>query len=127
MSTSFYFFLCICLGISCTIALLLISYRHLSYLIKNKRYSPLSLLKDFNQKMWMTIGLGVPFFGFYFFGVSFIANWLDVPTGLHVFFLVYEQPILFIYFGLFLFALFSLMIYFMRMLIKYLYLTRKDR
>jgi hypothetical protein len=81
------------------------------------------LFKDFNRKIWMTVGLGALFFGFYLLIVIlsayFVRHW-----GTDLLFLVYHHPIPFIYGGLFLFACLSLSIYVARMFIKYFYLTR---
>ncbi len=81
------------------------------------------LFKDFNRKMWMTLSLGAVFFTLYFlivyFGATYAQQW-----GPDLIFVVYRNPVLFIYGGLALFAFLSLSIYLVRMLIKYLYLTR---
>jgi hypothetical protein len=80
------------------------------------------LLKDFNRKMWMTAGLGIFFFSLYALavvvGAPIIRQW-----GASFFFLVYQNPLLFIYGGMGLFALLSVSIYLARLAIKYFYLT----
>ena len=78
------------------------------------------LLKDFNRKMWMTLGLGISFFGFYIFLVPLI-QWLFKGNEHEIFFLVYQNPVPFIYGGLGFFAFLSLMIYVLRMIIKSIY------
>lgn len=81
------------------------------------------LFKDFNRKIWMTIGLGCFFFFLYFFSVvlgsHLIRHWQS-----DFFLLVYQYPVAFVYGGLSLFAFLSLTIYLVRMFIKYVYLTR---
>lgn len=81
------------------------------------------LFKDFNRKMWMTLGLGLLFFSLYFLivviGSKVVRTW-----GTDFFFLVYRHPVEFIYGGLWLFAFLSFSIYLARLVIKYVYLTR---
>jgi hypothetical protein len=81
------------------------------------------LFKDFNRKIWMTVCLGGIFFFLYLLTVGlsfyFVHLW-----GIEIFFIAYHHPIELVYSGLCLFAFLSLSIYFARMLIKYLYLTR---
>ena len=81
------------------------------------------LFKDFNRKMWMTFGLGLLFFSAYFLivtlGARVIRTW-----GTDFFFFVYRHPIEFVYGGFWLFVFLSLSIYFARIFIKYVYLTR---
>ena len=81
------------------------------------------LLKDFNRKIWMTTCLGISFFGFYFLMVMVGAPIIRSLSN-DLFVIVYRNPIKFVYLGLCLFAILSLTIYFVRMIIKYLYLTR---
>lgn len=80
------------------------------------------LFKDFNRKIWMTLGLGSVFFSLYFLvvysGSSFMRQW-----GPELIFVAQKNPLYFIYGGLALFATLSLTIYFVRTVIKYLYLT----
>lgn len=87
------------------------------------RWTVKTLLKDFNRKMWMTLYLGVTFFTFYFMlvtlGASFFRLW-----GSKLLFLALKDPTPFIYLGLCVFAILSLSIYLVRMIIKYAYLTR---
>jgi len=82
-----------------------------------------ALFKDFNRKMWMTASLGLLFFSFYVLAVI-VGSRLIHQWGADFFFLVYHNPVAFIYGGLWLFALLSLTIYLVRMFIKYFYLTR---
>lgn len=100
------------------------SYKQFRQITRHKNTSPTVLLKDFKRKMIMTIGLGIVFFSFYGILVLFLAYWLNRENGLNLFFLAYQQPLAFLYGGLFIFILFSLLIYLMRMVIKYIYLSR---
>lgn len=78
-----------------------------------------SLFLNFRQKMWMTIGLGVLFFGFYSL-LIYAFSFMDNPTvRLNFFFAAYKNPIIFIYLGLLTFASISVSIYLARMAIKY--------
>lgn len=81
------------------------------------------LLKDLNRKMSMTLSLGILFFCVYFLAVHF-SKYLVQEWKLDIFVLIYENPILFIYGGLWVFACSSLSIYLVRLFIKYFYLTR---
>lgn len=82
------------------------------------------LLIGFKAKMWMTFGLGLVFFSFYFLLVMLCSKYINTETGLALFFSAYRSPVLFIYGGLLLFACFSLTIYLVRMVIKYFFITR---
>jgi len=86
-------------------------------------WSPKALFRDFNRKIWMTICLGIAFFGFYLLIVSLSVYFIR-PWGTDLFFLVYHDPVKFIYLGLCLFACLSWSIYLVRMVVKYFYLTR---
>ncbi|WP_075883298.1 hypothetical protein [Candidatus Protochlamydia sp. W-9] len=100
------------------------SMRYLVFLIKGKRYRLSHLLRGFREKIWMTFGLGFLFFGLYL-GIVLLGSFLiDQENGQILFHLSYQHPIEFIYLGLFIFATISLLIYLVRMFIKYLYLTR---
>ena len=111
-----YFFLVLGLVLVCILFL---------YAFKRLKKGNLSqiLWKDYNRKMWMTFCLGFSFFGFYFLIVNLSIYYIK-PLGSDLFFLAYHNPTVFVYGGLFLFACLTLSIYFFRMLIKYLYLTR---
>jgi hypothetical protein len=73
------------------------------------------------RKIWMTCSLGLIFFFLYFFIVWIGAYFAEQTEKSSLFFLFYEHPIEWIYIGLSIFACFSLMIYFVRMLVKYVY------
>lgn len=100
-------------------------YRQLKRLIKTRGCSPKKLFKDFNQKIWMTFGLGLFFLGLYAGFVFSLSLLLDKQNWLSIFTSVYEKPVLFIYGGLFLFVFFSLLIYLIRTLIVYIFNTRE--
>lgn len=88
-----------------------------------KAWSFYILFKDFKRKFAMTIGLSILFFCFYFGMVGlifYLVHFLQVD----LFLMAYRNPIRAIYAGLWLFVSFSFCIYFARMVIKYLYLTR---
>ena len=78
------------------------------------------LFKDFNRKMWMTLGLGITFFSFYIFFVPLI-KWLIKGNENEIFFFVYQNPVPFIYGGLAFFSFITLLIYVIRMFIKSIY------
>ena len=90
-----------------------------------KKYAVNSIFSGFKQKMWMTAGLGCVFFFIYLLAAYFGSSFKDPQLRLNFFFMVYEHPVAFIYLGLLTFALFSTCIYVVRILIKYLYNTRK--
>jgi hypothetical protein len=79
------------------------------------------LYREFKRKIWMTCSLGLIFFFLYFFIVWIGAYFAEQTEKSSLFFLFYEHPIEWIYIGLSIFACFSLMIYFVRMLVKYVY------
>ncbi len=83
-----------------------------------------NLLKGFKAKMWMTFGLGIVFFSLYLIVILVGSFYLKEETGQWLFLSAYHSPVYFIYAGLLIFACFSLTIYLVRMLIKYLFLTR---
>lgn len=83
------------------------------------------LFKGFSQKMWMTTGLGIVFFGCYFLLVVLGSYYRDPVWRLNLFHYVYENPVLFIYIGLFVFAFISASIYGVRTIIKHLYNTKR--
>lgn len=93
-------------------------------IIYNGPWSLRNLLNGFKAKMWMTFGLGIIFFSLYGIIVVLSPIFLSEDSALYLFFKAYQSPLPFIYAGLFLFACFSLSIYLVRMLIKYIYITR---
>ena len=81
------------------------SLKYLFEIIGSKKYSISKLFKQFSQKMWMTLGIGVCFFGFYM-ATIWLGSWFLTPeTKLDLFFSAYTQPLKFIYLGLIVFAL----------------------
>lgn len=94
---------------------------HFTELLMRKKVTFHVLFKDFGQKMWMTIGLGLIFFTFYLLFVFLGTFTNNSDIRLNFFFLLYEHPTAFIYLGLLLFACISTSVYLARMVIKYLY------
>lgn len=93
-------------------------------LVYQRPWSLKNLAKGFKAKMWMTCGLGIIFFSFYGLLVIISAHYIKVETAQFLFAQAYQSPSVFIYAGMLTFACFSLMIYLVRMFIKYLFLTR---
>lgn len=93
-------------------------------LITKKQISVQTIFKDFRQKMWMTIGLGILFFGFYLLIILLGSSLISAETRRNIFFLAYKHPSVFIYIGLLIFAAISIGIYLVRIVIKHLYNTR---
>lgn len=81
------------------------------------------LFFEFDKKMWMTLGLGLVFFGFYVVLVTFWA-WLFSNNSYKILTLLYQYKTEAIYVALFLFASISFSIYLVRLLIKRLYNSR---
>lgn len=97
---------------------------HLTKLILKKPISARVVFKDFGQKMWMTVGMGIYFCVLYAlitYVISLVTNFFG-PQNL--FQLLYKNPIAFIYLGLFVFVLATTSIYLVRMVIKFLYNVR---
>ena len=82
------------------------------------------LFFGFKAKMWMTFGLGLYFFALYIFVIWLASQFIDIKTGVDLLFIVYENPLVFIQIALLLVSCFPLFIYFIRMIIKYLFITR---
>lgn len=81
------------------------------------------IFRDFKRKLWMTVSLGAVFFSLYLsiigFGLYYSPYWKE-----NIFLSAYLNPAEYVYSGLWIFGIFSLTIYFVRMIVKYLYLTR---
>lgn len=94
-----------------------------------KRYgSPFPrLFYEFDKKIWMTLGLGILFFGFYFFFVMILSNTLSSESFQKIFSLFYQYKVESIYIGLFTFSFITLTIYLARIFIKYLYKYNKTK
>ena len=99
------------------------SFRYVVSLIKNGKVSLRPAFRGFKEKIWMTLGLGMVFFGFYFAIVLISSKMITPEVGLDFFQLIYAHPKDFIYIGLSIFATLTVAIYLIRMLIKYLYIT----
>lgn len=89
--------------------------------VLGKTFSPGVLLKGFRQKIWMTVGLGVFFFGCYTLTLFLSSFWITPETRFRIFTLLHEHVVAFIYLGLGFFSAISLSIYAIRLLIIYLY------
>lgn len=94
--------------------------------ITKKKIFVKSIFRDFNQKIWMTVGLGCSFFGFYLIMVLLGSYLLNGEVKKNLFLLVYKNPTVFIYLGLLVFVCISVIIIFARSLIKYLYNSKKQ-
>lgn len=89
-------------------------------MILNKKISLLTVFMGFKQKIWMTIGLGLTFFGIYFGLVLAGSLMMDSEIRSKVFLYLYKNPIDLIYLGLFIFSAITVSIYIVRMIIIYL-------
>lgn len=111
-------FLILILALFLILLLAVYAFKHLG-----RGWSTQMLFKDFKRKMWMTVSLGFVFLSVYFLivalGAYFVPRWRT-----DLFFLVYQNPVPFIYGGLWIFACLSLSIYLARMVVKYFYTTR---
>ena len=117
------FYVTLTIGLFLMINLALYGWRQW-VIISRKSWSFRSLLRGFRAKMWMTLGLGIFFFGLYGIVVWICSRLINSEVGEQLFKLALGAPHYFVYGGLLLFAMFSLGIYLVRMVIKYLYLTR---
>lgn len=90
-----------------------------------KPLSAFTLFHNFKQKIWMTLGLGITFFSLYYTIIKISSHSLDQKQKLELFYKVQETPITYAYLGLFIFVTLSLMIYLVRLVIKYLYHLKK--
>lgn len=92
----------------------------------SKKIELRSVLNGFKQKIWMTLGLGIVFFGFYFLSIYAWSFFIHTTTHPDLFILLYHYPIYFIYLGLLIFASLSTAIYLIRLIIISIY-HRKTR
>lgn len=90
-----------------------------SYLLKS--HGKKSIFRDFSQKLWMTAGLGVTFFGFYLLTVYLGSKFIDPAWRASLFSLLHRHMASFIYLGLALFSMVSLAIYLVRTVIIHCY------
>ncbi|KIC76994.1 hypothetical protein DB41_DN00150 [Neochlamydia sp. TUME1] len=91
------------------------------YIIKQWGSPIPRLCHEFDKKIWMTLGLGIIFFGFYFIFITFLGWSLKGQSLRKVFIFLYNHTASCIYIGLSIFSFFSLSIYLARILIKHLY------
>lgn len=83
-----------------------------------------AICKDFRQKIWMTLGIGIIFFVIYLL-IAFGLYMIDSHEyRLKIFFAMYRHPTEFVYLGLFVFAITSATIYCARRYIIYFYKSR---
>ncbi len=92
--------------------------------IMKRKFSINSIFHDFDKKIWMVAGIGPMFFGLYFL-LIYLATFTESTTRLNFFFLLYKQPVKFIYMGLFIFACATISLYGARLLIKYVYNSKQ--
>src|SRR5690349_10326793 len=90
-----------------------------------KQIHPSNMLHGFGQKMWMTAGLGGVFFSGYLAIAAIAFYFQDPQARSRLFTFAYQHPAALIYLGLFAFACFSTTVYLVRLVIKYLYNTRR--
>jgi hypothetical protein len=110
---------------SISFALLLLATFLIGYFIFKRYGSPFpKLMKGFDKKMWMTIGLGLFFFGSYITMV-FLVSWMTNFPNIFLYF--YNYPSEAIYIGLATFAFVTLTIYLIRLVIKKLYHSRHSK
>jgi hypothetical protein len=97
---------------------------YFAQIILKRKFTIRTVFNNFGQKMWMTAGLGIIFSSLYLFIVFFGAQ-IDPQKKLALFFKAYENPIHYIYLGLLIFACLTLTTYIARVIIIFLYNTRK--
>lgn len=90
-------------------------------LIMKKDVSPRKILFNFKEKMWMTAGLGLFFFGSYLIILVTLSLFKHEMAGLDIFYFCYHNPTFCIYLSLGIFVLFSALIYTIRRLIIFLH------
>lgn len=86
-----------------------------------RRPSIRALFIGLRPKLFMTLGLGLFFFGLYAGSVLMIAHGLDGKLRMQLFELAYRHPLNFVYAGMVIFVLISLIILAVRRLIKRIY------
>lgn len=101
--------------------IIIYSFRHFKIIKKTITFSIRNLFKDFKQKMWMTVGIGIVFASLFLAVVLGGTYFINSNTRTQIFTLLYKHPRDFIYIGLLLFAVVTLGIYVVRRVIIYLY------
>lgn len=107
--------------------LVLMIYLSAAHLVKLRRTGAFSLrplFKGFGQKMWMTIGLGIMFFGLYYLVITLASRFFDSNQKLNLLMLARQHPAEFIYMGLGIFSCVTISIYIVRIMIKNIYNMR---
>ncbi len=105
--------------------ILLYAFTQITELITHKKVRLRSLFINFKQKMWMTAGLGIFFAGLYGFLLYYGSIKLDGKAKQALFHNVYQNPVHYIYLGLFIFVSISIIIYILRLIIIYFYNSKK--
>lgn len=91
------------------------------YIIKRCGNPFPKLFFELDKKMWMTVGLGFTFFGFYYVFIK-VLSWIIKGENIQkIFTFFHEHTEISIYLGLFIFSFVTLSIYWVRLLIKFLY------
>lgn len=94
------------------------------YIIKHFGSPFPKLFHEFDKKIWMTLGLGITFFGFYFLVIMLLSWSLSNENSTKIFSFLRQYLREFIYLGLSMFACTTLAIYLVRLVIKRLYNKR---
>lgn len=105
-----------------------LTYYSVHFFVKNispRKSSLRFLFAGFRQKMWMTVGLGIIFFGLYALLVWLASSFFNFTNKQQIFLLMYRHPVKFIYLGLLIFVTISVSIYLARILIKHLYNSKQ--
>ncbi len=98
------------------------------YIIKRCGSPFPKLFYEFDKKIWMTLGLGLIFFGAYLGLIVAFSQFFSSESYRKIFSFFYHHKVEGIYIGLCIFSLMTISIYLVRVLIKYMYSNRrKDR
>lgn len=85
------------------------------------------LFYEFDKKMWMTVGLGSIFFGFYLLSITLFSWVVNTQQMQTIFAFIYTHTVESVYLALFIFGFTTTSIYLARLLIKYLYSSRRKK
>lgn len=105
--------------------ILLYTFTLIAELVTHKKVNLASLFLNFKQKIWMTVGLGIFFTGFYGLLLYYGSIKLDSKAKQALFSDVYQNPLYYVYLGLFIFVSISIMIYLLRLIIIRVYNSKK--
>lgn len=102
-------------------------YRQFATILNTRGCNPKILLRNFHEKIWMTIGLGTFFFSLYLLihvlGYFFVTR----ETFIEQMRFGIKHPGVYFILACFIVTCNALLIYIVRMIIKYLYITRMKR